>query len=77
MSVHNHSSPASVTQLVYNQKMESDGEFNNLMLPFWIMYSGSFLSKIIKSTTELWEMKFAKIESDKIINEYVSIQNYR
>jgi hypothetical protein len=25
----------------------------------------------------LWEMKFAKIESDKIINEYVSIQNYR
>ncbi len=73
MSVHTHSSPASVTQLVYTQEMESDGEFNNLMLSFLIMYSGSFLSKIIKSTAELWEMKFAKIESEKIINEYVSI----
>ncbi|WP_405568967.1 DUF5677 domain-containing protein [Winogradskyella sp. Asnod2-B02-A] len=74
MSVHTHSSPTSVTQLVFTQGMETDGEFNNLMLSFLIMYCGSFLANLIKSTTELWEMKFAKTESEKIINEYVSIQ---
>jgi hypothetical protein len=72
MSVHTHSSPASITQLVYTQGMETDGEFNNLMLSFLIMYSGSFLANLIKSTTELWEMKFAKKESEKIIYEYAS-----
>jgi hypothetical protein len=73
MSVHTHSSPTSVTQLVYTQGVETDGKFNNLMLSSLLMYCGSFLAKLIKSTTKLWEMKFAKIESEKIVYEYANL----
>lgn len=70
MSVHTHSSPSSISHLVYNKAQDEESIFGPLITAYLIHYCGSYLASLIKSVTELWGVRFAKIESKNLIEEY-------
>ena len=70
MSVHTHSSPSSITQIVYKNAYDDENNFGPLIVTYLINYCSSFLASLIKSVTQLWDIKFAKADSENLIEEY-------
>lgn len=70
MSVHTHSSPTSITNLVYKQGVDQRSNVDSIILSLLINYNSYFLATLIKTVTELWEMRFAKSDSKKLVEKY-------
>lgn len=70
MSVHTHSSPTAITNLVYTQGIDQNSNIDNIILSLIISYNSYFLADMIKTITELWDMKFAKVKSKQLVEKY-------
>lgn len=70
MSVHTHSSPTAITNLVYTQGIDQGSNIDNIILSMIISYNSYFLADMIKTITELWDMKFAKVKSKQLVEKY-------
>lgn len=70
MSVHTHSSPTAITNLVYTQGVDQQSNIDSIILSLVINYNSYFLATLIKTVTELWEMRFAKSASKKLVEKY-------
>lgn len=77
MSIHTHSSPTALNQLVKLRKKDFDIKFELMELALLIDYCSSHFASIIKSVIDLWEIPYPSEQAELIIEDYSDFNNCR
>ena len=71
-STHTHSSPTSIKNIVTNKISEDSDFIEFIFLDMSLGYINSFISNLILSVGEIWNIDFRNLDSEKMLKFYAN-----